>query len=205
MHALLNSLSLTLQQANANPCLHQRFLDIHGQAWVILLWGHCSFFLVPGAHKVLSVPSKSLFPHSCVTSGGSVVGLMATSSKRAYAIPMSAAPRAPVHAAGHSWSIPPQETQTQFWLTFPSLTMLKPLTVWTTTNWEIAKKMGIPDHLLASWETCMQVKKQQLELDIEQQMVQNRERSTRLYVVTLLIQFLCRIHHAKCWTEWMTS
>ena len=87
MHALLNSLSLTLQQANANPCLHQRFLDIHGQAWVILLWGHCSFFLVPGTHKVLSVPSKSLFPHSCVSSGGSVVGLMATSSKRAYAIP----------------------------------------------------------------------------------------------------------------------
>ena len=36
--------------------------------------GHCSFFLVPGAHKVLSVPSKSLFPQSCVSSGGSVVG-----------------------------------------------------------------------------------------------------------------------------------
>ena len=28
--------------------------------------------------------------------------------------------------------------------------------------------MGIPDHLPASWEICMQVKKQQLELDIEQ-------------------------------------
>ena len=30
--------------------------------------------------------------------------------------------------------------------------------------------MGIPDHLNASWETCMQVRKQQLELDMEQQM-----------------------------------
>ena len=31
-----------------------------------------------------------------------------------------------------------------------SLTMLKPLTVWITTNWKILKKMGIPDHL-----TCL--------------------------------------------------
>ena len=35
--------------------------------------------------------------------------------------------------------------------------------------WKILKKMGIPDHLTASWETYMQVKKQQLELDMEQQ------------------------------------
>ena len=35
--------------------------------------------------------------------------------------------------------------------------------------WKILKEMGIPDHLTASWETSMQVKKQQLELDMEQQ------------------------------------
>ena len=35
--------------------------------------------------------------------------------------------------------------------------------------WKILKKMGIPDHLTTSWETCIQVKKQQLELDMEQQ------------------------------------
>ena len=34
--------------------------------------------------------------------------------------------------------------------------------------WKILKEMG-PDHLPASWEICMQVKKQQLELDMEQQ------------------------------------
>ena len=28
--------------------------------------------------------------------------------------------------------------------------------------------MGIPDHLACPWEICMQVKKQQLELDMEQ-------------------------------------
>ena len=42
------------------------------------------------------------------------------------------------------------------------------LTVWITTNWKILKEI-IPDHLTASWEICMQVKKQQLELDMEQQ------------------------------------
>ena len=35
--------------------------------------------------------------------------------------------------------------------------------------WKILKEMGIPDHLTASWETCMRVRKQQLELDTEQQ------------------------------------
>ena len=35
--------------------------------------------------------------------------------------------------------------------------------------WKILKVMGIPDHLSASRETCMQVRKQQLELDMEQQ------------------------------------
>ena len=36
-----------------------------------------------------------------------------------------------------------------------------------TKLWKILKEMGIPDHL--TFETCMQVKKQQLELDMEQQ------------------------------------
>ena len=34
---------------------------------------------------------------------------------------------------------------------------------------KILKEMGVLDHLICSWETCMQVKKQQLELDMEQQ------------------------------------
>ena len=35
--------------------------------------------------------------------------------------------------------------------------------------WKILQEMGIPDHLTSSWEICMQVRKQQLELDMEQQ------------------------------------
>ena len=33
--------------------------------------------------------------------------------------------------------------------------------------WKILKEMGIPDHLPVSWETCIQLKKQQLELNME--------------------------------------
>ena len=36
------------------------------------------------------------------------------------------------------------------------------------TLWKILQEMGIPDHLTTSWEICMQVKKHQLELDMEQ-------------------------------------
>ena len=40
----------------------------------------------------------------------------------------------------------------------------------------------------ASWETCMQIRKQQLELDIEQQTGSKLERSiSRLYIITWLI------------------
>ena len=35
--------------------------------------------------------------------------------------------------------------------------------------WKILKEMGIPDHFICIRETCMQVKKQQLELDLEKQ------------------------------------
>ena len=60
MQALLHSVPPTLQQATADPRLRRRLLDTHRQVWVSLLWGHCSFLLGPSAHKVLSVPSKSL-------------------------------------------------------------------------------------------------------------------------------------------------
>ena len=49
------------------------------------------------------------FPNP-VSSGGSMVGLMATSSKRAYAIPRSPVSRAPAPATGHCWPIALQET-----------------------------------------------------------------------------------------------
>ena len=48
--------------------------------------------------------------------------------------------------------------------------MLKPLTVWITKNCgQFLERWEYQTILPASWETCMQVKKQQLELDLEQQ------------------------------------
>ena len=50
------------------------------------------------------------------------------------------------------------------------LTMPKPLTVWITTNCgKFFKRWDYQTTWPASWEICMQVKKQQLELDMEQQ------------------------------------
>ena len=50
------------------------------------------------------------------------------------------------------------------------LTMPKLLTVCITTNFEkFLKKWEYHPTLPASWKTCVQVKKQELELDIEQQ------------------------------------
>ena len=59
---LLNSLPATLQQAITDPHLHWRLLDTPKLVWIIPLWGHYSFLLGSGAHKVLFVPSKSLLP-----------------------------------------------------------------------------------------------------------------------------------------------
>ena len=110
MHTLPHSVPPTLQQGITDPCFHKGLPYTHRKVWVSFLWGHCSFLLCSGAHKVLFVPSKSLFPESDVSSGDSMLGLMATSSKRAYATTRSAAPRAPAPASGHCWSIPLQET-----------------------------------------------------------------------------------------------
>ena len=50
------------------------------------------------------------------------------------------------------------------------LTMPKPLTVWITTNCgKFWKRWEYQTTLPASWEICLQIKKQQLELNMEQQ------------------------------------
>ena len=50
------------------------------------------------------------------------------------------------------------------------LTMPKPLTLWITTNCgKFLKRWKYQTTLPTSWEICMQVRKQQLELDMEQQ------------------------------------
>ena len=69
------------------------------------------------------------------------------------------------------------------------LTMPKLLTVWITRNCgKFWKRWENQTTWPASWETYMQVRKQQLKLDMDNRLVPNRKRSTsRLYIVTLLI------------------
>ena len=59
----------------------------------------------------------------------------------------------------------------------------------TTNSGKFSKRWEHHTTLPASWEICMQVRKQQVELDMEQHVpFPNRKRSTsRLYIVTLLI------------------
>ena len=92
MHTLLHSVPPVLQQATADPHLHQRHSRANlGQS----LMG--SLLLSPGSWCAQgSVCALQAYVSQVqVSSASSVVGLMATSSKRAYAILRSVAHRAP--------------------------------------------------------------------------------------------------------------
>ena len=69
------------------------------------------------------------------------------------------------------------------------LTMPKPLTVWITINCgKFWKRWEYQTTWPASWEICMQVRTQPLELDIKQQTGSKwEEEYVKLYIVTLLI------------------
>ena len=66
-------------------------------SWAMVHTGFCCAF-------------QESLSQSCESSGISMVGLMVTSSKRAYARPRSTAPRAPAPSAVHCCLISPQET-----------------------------------------------------------------------------------------------
>ena len=73
------------------------------------------------------------------------------------------------HIANIFW-ITEKAREFQKHIYFYFMTLLKPLTVWFMTNCGIFfKRWEYQSTLLASWEICVQVKKQQLEPDMEQQ------------------------------------
>ena len=68
------------------------------------------------------------------------------------------------------WIIQKKQESSRKTSTSALLTMPKPLTMWITTNCgKFWKRWEYQTTWPASWETCMQVRKQQLELDTEQQ------------------------------------
>ena len=71
--------------------------------------------------------------------------------------------------ANTHWVIKNQESSRKK-SNYALLTTPKPLTVWITTNCgKFFKKWQYQTTWPASWEICIQAKKQQLELDMEQQ------------------------------------
>ena len=73
-------------------------------------------------------------------------------------------------------------------ISFCLLTMLKPLIVWITINCgKFLKRWEYQTTWPAFWKICMQVKKKQLELDMEQTVSKSRWSTSRLHIVTLLI------------------
>ena len=94
------------------------------------------------------------------------------------------------------------KTSTSALLTTPKL-----LIVWITTNCgKFFKRWEYQTTWLASWEICMEVKKQQLELDIEQQTGSKlgKEYIKALYCHPVYL-IIWRVHHEKCWAGWSTS
>ena len=74
-----------------------------------------------------------------------------------------------------------RELQTNIYFCFIDYT--KALTVWIATNYgKCLKRWEYQTPWPASWEICMQVKKQQLELDIEQQ---SDSKSGKEYIKTV--------------------
>ena len=87
----------------------------------------------------------------------------------------------------------PEKTYTSALLTTP-----KPLIVWFTTNYgKFFKRWEYQTILPASWEVCMQVKKQQLELDTEQQ---TGSKSEKEYVEAICCypSYLTYIQNRSC-------
>ena len=88
------------------------------------------------------------------------------------------------------------------------LTMPKPLTVWITKNCgKFGKKWEYQTTWPASWETCMQVRKQQLELDMEQQAGSKlgKEYVQGCILSPCLFNFYAVVHHEKLWAGGNTS
>ena len=81
---------------------------------------------------------------------------------------------------------------------FALLTMPKPLTVWITTNCgKFWKRWEYQTSWPASWEICMQVRKQQLELDMEQQ---THSKSEMEYVKAVYCHPACLTYmQSKSW------
>ena len=84
--------------------------------------------------------------------------------------------------------------------------MWKPLSVWVTTNCgKFLKRWEYLTTSPVSWESCMWVKKQQLQPDKEQWNGWKLGKENDKAVYAEYIILICRVHNTKCQAEWITS
>ena len=96
--------------------------------------------------------------------------------------------------------IPEKKTST-------SLSTLKSLTVWIITNCKkFLKRWEYQTTLTASWDPCMQVRKQQLELDMEELTGSKlgKEYIKTVYCHPAYLTYM-QVDHAKYGAGWSTS
>ena len=80
--------------------------------------------------------------------------------------------------------------------------------MWITTNSEtLLERWESQTTLPASWETCLQVKKQQLKLGMKQLTGSKLMKYVKAICCHLFIQLInkCRVHHVICQAVWFTS
>ena len=113
----------------------------------------------------------------------SLVGLMLTKNFQTFKLDLEKAEDRDQIANIH-WIIKKAREFQKKASTSTSLTTIKPLTVCITANCgRFLKRWEYQTISPASWEICMQVKKQQLELDMEQQTGSKWERSMSEYIM----------------------
>ena len=90
--------------------------------------------------------------------------------------------------------------------TSASLTTLKPLTLWITTNWKIPKEMGVPDHLICLLRNLYMG---------QEATVRTGHGTTDWFqigkgvhqgcILSPCLCNKCRLHHAKSWAGGTTN
>ena len=115
----------------------------------------------------LPVASCLAWGHPALGSVGSMVGLMV--NFQMFKLILEKAQEPEIELPTSSGSSKKQKSSRKTYIS-ALLTMPKPLTVWITINCgKFWKRWEYQTTWPASWESCMQVRKQQLELDMEQQ------------------------------------
>ena len=153
-------------------------------------------------------PGEFLFQYPIILPFHTVHGVLKARILKWFAIPLSSGPHSvrPLH---HDPSVlgGPKAREFQKNIYFCFIDYAKAFDcVDHNKLWKILKEMGKPDHLTCLLRNLHAGQEATVRTGHGTRLVPNRKRSTsRLYIVTLLIWLLCKVHHEKLWAGWITS